>query len=347
MLLALLVAAPAAASHPAHGKRPMLGVVTQTNTISGRDTRRLERAGVDTVRFIVPWGRLDPGGGSYDWALMDRRVTAASHAGATPTAMLYGAPSRFGAGTPPPTSSAEELDAWFSFLAALVFRYGPGGTFIAANPGTRPVRRWQIWNEPNLTAFWGERSPEPDEYVSLLDASAARIRVLDPGATIVSAGLSPAARGVDPLVFLRGMYESWSRRGGEPSFDELALHPYAETVAASRRAIENTIALNRHELGYSPPIAIAEIAWGSAGLPGIPLSGEPESQAYKLSRAFDLFKRKAEAWNLTSVYWYALRDLPADVDGCGFCNFTGLLDANGKPKPAWAAFREQLGKPKR
>ncbi len=320
----------------------MLGVVAQTASISGRDTRRLRRAKVDTVRFIVPWGRIERADAAYHWNFMDRRVLAASRAGAVPTAMLYGAPGRFGPDAPPPTSSLEQLVAWFDFLDALVQRYGPGGEFIASHPGVAAVRRWQVWNEPNLTAFWGERRPDPGEYVGLLDASAARIRAIDPRATVIAAGLSPAARGVDPLVFLGGMYDKWEELGREPSFDELALHPYAESVAASRRAVERAISLSKRRLGYSPSITIAEIAWGSGGVAGIPLSGTPESQAYKLNRAFDLFKRKARAWHLTSVYWYSLRDLPDDVDGCGFCDFTGLLDADGTPKPAWRAFRQQL-----
>ena len=343
-LLALLCsgAGPVAAAKHRDGADPLLGVVAQTDSISRADTRRLRQAGVDTVRFIVPWGRVEPHVGSYHWRFLDRRLLAASRAGAVPTAMLFGAPEQFGAGAPPPTTSPAEWDAWLDFLDALAGRYGPGGEFGAEHPGTTAIRRWQIWNEPNLTAFWGETSPDPAEYVRLLDASAARIRAIDPAATIITAGLSPAAQGVDPLRFLAGMYDRWDELGKGPSFDELALHPYANSVAASRRAIERAIALAERRQGEAPPISIAEIAWGSGGAPGILLSGTPDSQAYKLNRAIDLFERRAADWKLTSVYWYSLRDLPSDVDGCGFCDFTGLLDADGKPKPAWRAFREQL-----
>ena len=342
LALACSQAQPAAAATSRAAAGPMLGVVAQTDSISVRDTRRLRQAGVDTVRFIVPWGRVEPRVGTFRWRFLDRRVLAAARAGAVPTAMVFGAPDQFGPGAPPPTASAAELSAWLDFLAALVHRYGPGGELLATHPGTAPVRRWQIWNEPNLTAFWGGASPEPGEYVRLLDASSERIRALDPAATIVSAGLSPAAQGLDPLRFLAGMYDRWEALGADPSFDELALHPYANSVAASRRAIERAIALARRRQGEAPPISIAEIAWGSAGRPGMLLAGSPQSQADKLNRALDLFERRATDWKLTSVYWYSLRDLPSDVDGCGFCDFTGLLDADGKPKPAWRAFREQL-----
>ena len=266
--LALLLAPDAGATANPLSSRaapaPMLGVVAQASSIDRRETRRLRRAGVDTVRFIVPWGRVEPRLGTLRWRFLDRRLLAAARAGAVPTAMVFGAPAEFGAGSPPPTSSADELDAWLRFLDALVHRYGPGGDFRAAHPGTRPVRRWQLWNEPNLTAFWGGQNPDPGEYVRLLDTGAERIRAIDPGATIVSAGLSPAARGVDPLRFLAGMYDRWDELRSGPSFDELALHPYAGTVAASRRAIERAIALARRRQGEAPPISIAEIAWGSA-----------------------------------------------------------------------------------
>jgi hypothetical protein len=347
LALALLasVAEGDGSREPARGARssdPMLGVVTQTHSIPARDVRRMRRAGVDSVRFVVPWGQVEPGPGAYGWDLLDGRVLAASQAGAVVTATVFGAPGRFGPDAPPPTSSPAEMSAWLGFLGELVARYGPGGSFIEAHPGARPIRRWQIWNEPNLTAFWGETEPSPAEYVRLLDASAERIRTADPGATVIAAGLSPAARGTDPLVFLDRMYRRWQQLGAAPSFDELALHPYAQTVRASRRAIERAIEVARKWRRPAPPITIAEIAWGSAGLPGYPLAGTPESQARKLGDAYELFERKADAWKLSAVYWYALRDLPADVDGCGFCDFTGLLDDHGRPKPAWRAFRSFL-----
>ena len=43
-----------------------------------------------------------------------------------------------------------------TYLAALVERYGPDGTFWTDHPELpkHPLREWQIWNEPHLPAYW-------------------------------------------------------------------------------------------------------------------------------------------------------------------------------------------------
>ena len=343
-LLAALLLAAAPSSAGASPERagqpePLLGVVAQTDYISRGEVRRMRRAGVGSVRFLIPWGRIEKQPGVYKWGLIDERMLAIAHSRAIPMATVFGSPRSYG-DTQPPTSSAAEMQAWLDFLEALIGRYGPGGRFIEAHPGVEPLQRWQVWNEPNLTAFWGELEPSPPAYVRLLDRSAAAIRAADPGATVIAAGLSPAARGLDPDSFLAGMYEQWRRLGVEPSFDELALHPYAESVEQTKRLVEQSLAVARRAGYPRPRTTIAEIAWGSAGPPGYPLAGTPRSQAAKLRDAYDLFARKAKNWNLAAVYWYSLRDLPEDVDACGFCDFTGLLDDRGRPKPAWKAFQD-------
>ncbi len=321
--------------------RPELGIVTQTDTISRDEVRRMRRAHVESVRFTVPWGRVDPSGADPDWTLVDQRVLAAAHARATTMLTVFGSPSRYGSAMPP-TASAAEMRAWLAFLHELVTRYGPGGTFMQAHPGIAPVRRWQIWNEPNLSAFWGYLEPSPSAYVRLLDRSASEIYALDPGASVISAGLSPAARDPQADQFLRGMYATWQALGERPSYDELALHPYSNSVRKTKALVKASLEVARNAGHRRVPVVIGEVAWGSAGPRGYPLAGTPASQVHDLESAYRMFERKAKAWHLASVYWYALRDLPHDVHACGFCDFTGLLDAAGRPKPAWKAFRRVL-----
>ena len=78
---------------------------------------------------------------------------------------------------------------WFNFLRLAVQRYGPNGTFWAANPTIppRPIRVWQIWNEPNFKYF--VTHPNPGQYGKLVKISSGAIRSIDPGAKIVLGGL--------------------------------------------------------------------------------------------------------------------------------------------------------------
>ncbi len=111
------------------------------------------------------------------------------------------------------------------FLAVLIQRYGPAGTYWADHPEVprRPVRRWQIWNEPHLAFQWDE-TPGDDwahDYGVLLKASKRAIRAADPGATIVLAGLANRS-----FAYLNALYRRGKIRG---SFDVAALHPYTAT----------------------------------------------------------------------------------------------------------------------
>ncbi len=66
-------------------------------------------------------------------------------------------------------SPPREPEQYARFLAAAARRYGTGGSFWAERPELprRPIRDWQIWNEPSLRDFWSVTSWARD-YVALL-----------------------------------------------------------------------------------------------------------------------------------------------------------------------------------
>ena len=94
-------------------------------------------------------------------------------------------------GTPPKFPSD-----YAAFMTRLVRRYGPQGTFWDERPDVprRPLRDWQIWNEPHFDFYWytpqGSWAPE---YVELLRAAKSAIRSADPGARVVLAGFADAS----------------------------------------------------------------------------------------------------------------------------------------------------------
>jgi hypothetical protein len=125
-----------------------------------------------------------------------------------------------------PPAHPAQFAAW---AAVCVRRYGPHGAFWRANPALPyyPARAWQVWNEPNIASFWAPR-PSARRYVALLRATAGAIRRVDRRAKIVTAGM-PFFGAADETSFLRGLYRAGARR----SFDVLAIHTYARTVAAA------------------------------------------------------------------------------------------------------------------
>ena len=61
----------------------------------------------------------------------------------------------------------------------------------------RPVRDWQIWNEPHFDFYWSAPGKDKNrwarEYVELLRKAKLAIEALDPRARIVLAGLAEAS----------------------------------------------------------------------------------------------------------------------------------------------------------
>ena len=86
------------------------------------------------------------------------------------------------------------------------------------------IAAYQVWNEPNLSREWGNRSPDPAEYTELLRVCYQAIKQADPNAIVISAGLAPT--GTQPpyampdMDYLQGMYEA----GAANYFDVLGLN---------------------------------------------------------------------------------------------------------------------------
>lgn len=86
------------------------------------------------------------------------------------------------------------------------------------------IAAYQVWNEPNLSREWGEKSPNPAEYTELLRVCYEAIKAHDPEAIVISAGLAPT--GTQPpdampdTDFLQGMYDA----GAAEYFDVLGVN---------------------------------------------------------------------------------------------------------------------------
>ena len=86
------------------------------------------------------------------------------------------------------------------------------------------IAAYQVWNEPNLSREWGDKTPNPAEYTELLKVCYQAIKTADPDAIVISAGLAPTGNNdvtamSDP-DFLQGMYDA----GAAAYFDVLGLH---------------------------------------------------------------------------------------------------------------------------
>lgn len=204
------------------------------------------------------------------------------------------------------------------------------------------VGAWQIWNEPNLSEFWS--SPDAAAYGRLVAATAPQIRAAEPGAMVVSAGLSPD--GADPYAFLEEAMAS----GMAGSIDRLGLHAYPETTPerCNRQPDGRPVRKELCALGqlvadarnHQPGVSawVTEIGWSNYDRPGWGNHASETDQASYLERA-EVVLSATEG--LERAFWYGLHDLGADPHA--WVENLGLTRSDYSPKPSFAAFAAMNG----
>lgn len=313
------------------------GVVPQATPAAGELSRMSGTVG--TIRIPFNWAQLEPEPGLYEFAALDDEVLAAARSGIRVLPFVGATPAWISANpNRPPLGSERARRAWSGFLRILVGRYGPGGTLWHGQPRPMPIRRWQIWNEPNFLLFWRPR-PSPRDYARLLGLGAHAIRGADPGAEIVLAGVAPVGAGLWPWVFLRRLYRV---PGVKKDFDLVAVHPYAARVGDMADQIESARYVMAEAGDTKTRLLVTEIgvaSWGS--FPSTFVKG-PVGQARFLQGAFARLLAMRARWRLVGVDWFTWRDQPAADRRCSFCQGAGLFDVDGNPKPAWWALKRTI-----
>jgi hypothetical protein len=156
-------------------------------------------SGVESVRTVFSWAEAQPQPGVTDFSYTDHVVgLAASHnitlVPVVRTTPGWAALNPYAHGSPPANPSS-----YTTYLRGLIDRYGPNGTFWLDHPELprKPVRAWQIWNEPHLNYWWNTDGRSPNawarEYATLLKAVRPVVRAADPGAKIVLTALADYA----------------------------------------------------------------------------------------------------------------------------------------------------------
>jgi hypothetical protein len=284
--------------------------------------------GAQVVRDSLLWHQVEPVKGQRDWSRPDSVVKLLRAAGIEPLLVVVGSPSWANgvpASTPqhylyvPPRGPA--LDVWLrqysNFLAAAVKRYH------------RYVRRWEIWNEPNLAVSWIPR-PDPAAYEQVYDRLRATILSVDPKAEVAVGGLAQLTVARPPdiagIPFLRSLIRAGSTIGN------VAIHPYPTQDHAPDVHVagqDNFDDINQvHRLlvanHIQAPIWVTEWGWSSATV-------GKQRQAQYLDRSLTILEKRYPFVRLAT--YFVDHDVPPNL-------FQGLLDRGLKPKPAASVFRQ-------
>ncbi|MEA2348926.1 MAG: polysaccharide biosynthesis protein PslG [Thermoleophilaceae bacterium] len=311
--------------------------------LSGAQADRIARGGAQVVRTTLSWAQVQPHRGApYDWSQYDDLLATTASRRLDLLPVLIGTPPWAAAQTSwPPIPRA--MPEFLEFVRAAVARYGPGGRFWRDHRElpARPITAWQVWNEPNLFAFWGH-PPDPPAYAELLRRVRTAILREAPSARIVLAGM-PRSVVEHPIDdYLSDLY---ALPGFNRLFDIAAVHAYAGNADEVLSVVDAVRQMMDRNGDGAKPIWVTEFGWASAGPPRDSTRvKDPREQARLLTAAFAALQRQAARDRIGTIIWYDLQDYPRPAQAPDrFVWHTGLFADDGGPKPAWRAFTQVAG----
>lgn len=197
-------------------------------------------------------------------------------------------------------------------MRRLVLRYGPDGTFWAANPGIPrvPVRQWQLYNEQMAPWMWASK-PWPRTYTRVLKAAYPAIHGADRRAKVVVGSLVAVGR-FSPWDGMRALYKAGAKR----YFDVVAIHPCTN----DRRSVRNTVRQVIDIIDFvrdrmrtfhdaRKPVILTELTWPAAvgKLPKRRLFGLETTFRGQVARMRAVYRRLVKVrrkLRITETYWY-------------------------------------------
>jgi hypothetical protein len=360
------VAAVLAAGAPGARAAPELGISDDLAFVDSRAEPRARafqaarRAGARAVRITLDWSLVappgqtkpagfdaaDPSAPGYRWGYIEDAVRDASRRRLRVIIVVVRAPAwAEGAGRPagaPPGSWRPDPGELAAFVRAAARRFSgfypdpkqSGDGLTRPGRALPPVRRWQIWDEPNARRSLLPVTGAVGHYRRMLNAAATALKRVDGANVVVAAGT--AARGrIAPLPFWRRLMCA-SRPSPCARFDVAAHHPVTgRAPGAAGRAGE----LGLRRLGElkrvvgRKPLWLTRLEWGTR--PRHPGGVSPRRQARYLLEALYL----ADRAGVSLAVWRGLRDRPSYLPASFRSVASGLYFGHGAPKPALGAYR--------
>jgi hypothetical protein len=257
------------------------------------------------------WGAVEPEAGRWRWDVLDAQMAYLKEHRFSFGGILLGNP-RWNSLDKPGSLPVRNLAGWSRYVSAVV-THAKGS-----------IQDWEVWNEPpNFTG----KDQTPADYAKLVVAAHDAAKAADPSCRI---GLAAKSAHINYL-------ERVIQAGGQGHYDYITLHPYEvlDGVAEGKGTeplFMNIVPAVRQMLAAQDPAKV--------GVPvvftelGVDAKKGLEVQAGALVKAYTM----GIAQGVSCIHWFEGRD--------GDSGPMGLIDAQGAPRPAYAAMQrliEHLG----
>lgn len=318
-----------------------------------RDLRLVKEMGFTWIKQQFEWRYIEPHRkGTFEWQEPDRLVALAERYGLKILARVDNQPRWSRSDTLfPGVGPPDRLEDFADFLTALATRY------------RGRIQAYEIWNEPNLAREWGNRPPNPTEYVAMLRLAYQAIKKADPQAIVISAGLAPTtasgAVAMPDTDFLRRMYQAGARdfcdvlgvhaagykAPPEMSPDEVAVNPrynHGEPGVGRIycfRHVEDLRAIMVEFGDAQKQVAVLEMGWTSDTRPGSPYAWHAVTEEEKADYLVRAFQYAAQHWRpwigVMTVIYIASPTWTRDHEQY----YWAITETDGTPRPAYRALQ--------
>jgi hypothetical protein len=171
------------------------------------------------------------------------------------------------------------------------------------------VGHWEIWNEPNISAFWKPRKPNPADYVAMVELVAPVIRRAIPDVVLIGGAFA----GI-PMDYIRGCLEA----GLAKHVDRISYHPY-RPVPESGYDGEIT-ALRKMVAEHNPKIKLWQ---GENGCPSV---GGPQTDSVGAMSSLPWNETAQAKWLTRRI----LSDLRLGIEHTSYFHTVDLVGYRGK-----------------
>ncbi len=267
-------------------------------------------------RIDLWWHVVEPEKGTWDFTRPDRVFDEfEEHNIQWYPILCYGAAWWQEEGRTAPVSD-QDYEDFGEYVFRVIERYGDRATY------------WSVWNEPNITTFW---SPSPDaaSYARLLKITAERARAANPEVRLGAPAMAPLGR------WDREFTEKLYSEGAKDNFDFFDYHYYRSHPSEEeviREIGEIRAVMHRYE--DRKPIWITES--------GVSAHTKDKEESYR--RQASLVPRNqllCFALGIERFFYFDLQNWDDDPDS-SWDSKLGLVEAGGKPKPAFYAYKKMV-----
>ncbi|WP_193213035.1 hypothetical protein [Luteolibacter marinus] len=284
--------------------------------VNGRSVEDFERwvpqtreIGIQVHRSLMShWGAVEPEPGKWDWANVDAQWRYLDERGISTGTLLIGTPS-WNKKDPPGHLPVNHVEGWSEYVKQLT------GHFKGR------IRRYEVWNEPpNFTG----PDQTPADYATLVSAAYTAAKASDPACEIGLTAKSAHLHYLGQVI----------RAGAKGHYDWISLHPYEVLDGIVTESGLDPVYLNlvpsvrRMLAAVDPAKKDVPIQFTELGVDA--KHHGAEAQASALVKAYVM----GIAQGVENIQWFEGRD--------GDSGPMGLLDGDGKPRPAWHAYARMI-----